>query len=544
MHLASPRLRRLGALLTLAAPVALRSQSVTALTPSWQEAIAARDVEMYLRVAQVAGQAPLAPWTIRALSPEALDGLARDAGHPWSARFRRDTTRALRVHVFSPELDLIGTTGYPVLGVIDGAVWAGRGLTTVLTGGAQLRTRHLSLTVRPTLFRAENVHFSEAPVDPTVPSPHGDAIWGCCIDAPQRFGTGAYMRIDPGESTLRFWTGPVAVGVSSATQAWGPSDENPLVLGAGAAGIPHVFVETSHPLSVGIGRVQARLLIGRPSHSIVPTDSARARKVAGGVVSFTPRGVPALEVGLARFFHAWLQPEGLGPADFLVPLSGLFATSRAPKRFDDPTAPDFRPKNEIASVFARWVSVAGHAELWGEYVKNDHPLDRRDLVVEPDHDAAWSLGARKVVRATPRRTTALSAEYVSAGVSHLNRVRTQTPMYIHFPITEGHTQLGQLLASTAATGGGGFFLRLDTYTQGGARSVGLERFIRQTPAFAEGPPESGYDVVYRLRADATLFRARADVVVGALAEYELNRDFRRDVPNFQIRLGLRPRRTR
>ncbi|HEX8360753.1 MAG TPA: hypothetical protein VF613_11615, partial [Longimicrobium sp.] len=53
------------------------------------EATAASDAEGYLRTLQVAGMAPLYPWSLRSFSPGEIDRLApTHRAHPWAARFQ------------------------------------------------------------------------------------------------------------------------------------------------------------------------------------------------------------------------------------------------------------------------------------------------------------------------------------------------------------------------------------------------------------------------------------------------------------------------
>src|SRR4051812_21683221 len=72
------------AALAVAAP--LRAQQP--LPDLRSEATAGSEAERYLRVLQVAGAAPLYPWSLRAFSPAELDRLASGtAAHPWAPRF-------------------------------------------------------------------------------------------------------------------------------------------------------------------------------------------------------------------------------------------------------------------------------------------------------------------------------------------------------------------------------------------------------------------------------------------------------------------------
>src|SRR5689334_2172505 len=120
------------------------------------EATAGSDAERYLRVLQVAGAAPLYPWSIRAFSPRELDRLVPDsAAGPWAARFApAAAARGPRLEMLRPSLRAIYNTAYPQ-GMNDGPLWAGRGGTLSATAGFALRWGALSVRVEPQVFWAQ-----------------------------------------------------------------------------------------------------------------------------------------------------------------------------------------------------------------------------------------------------------------------------------------------------------------------------------------------------------------------------------------------------
>jgi hypothetical protein len=71
---------------------ALAARPVLAQGDMRLEATAGSDAEDYLRTLQVAGMAPLYPWSARSFSPAEIDRLAPgNRAHPWAARFAVDT---------------------------------------------------------------------------------------------------------------------------------------------------------------------------------------------------------------------------------------------------------------------------------------------------------------------------------------------------------------------------------------------------------------------------------------------------------------------
>ncbi len=546
---APPPVRRLGRTPLRAPPLAVLAALVVASSPAAQEpgrvpvrgeVFVGTEVEDYLRVLQVAGHAPAYPWSLRSFSPAEVDRLLpADSAHPWAGRYDlRRGTAARGFGLVRPDVRVVFNSAFPH-GSNDGAVWAGRGATAAVRAGFHARWRGVSLTVAPTVFVAQNAAFDLRANGRTGEQAFADGDNPGTIDLPQRFGDGRYARVDPGQSTLRAGLGPLALGVSTADQHWGPAVEHPLVLGSNAGGFPHAFVGTSRPLGVGLGRLHGRVVWGvleQSAHATVRGDSSR-RVMSGLVVVFTPRGIDGLELGATRFFH--VSRPAFERGDLLQPFEGLLKSSlgRSGEGADSISSPD----NQLASAFARWVFPASGVEVYGEYGREDHSRDLRDLLLEPDHASAYTLGFRKV---WPRRDDswlALRAEVMNARVGPLEQARGQARFYVHTRTRQGHTLRGQALGSAAAYGGAGSTVALERYGPGGRWSVAWTRALRgeATGTAAAGvPADERLDVVHAVVAEALLFRRGVDVTLGAGGVYEVNRDYRRDAFNLHATLGV------
>lgn len=322
-------------------------------------------------------------------------------------------------------------------------VWAGRGATAAASVGAWGRAGVLSYAARPIVFAAENRSFtpskSREPIgfqNPWLPG---------VIDAPYRFGSSAFVRFDPGESYARIDAGPIAAGISNAAQSWGPAQAHPLVLGR-ETGFPHLFIESARPVSVGIGDLSSRWIMGRLGRtSYAPERSARAnRGIVGITGAFSPRGLRGLSVGGTRLFTFYPNDSESAATYALLPISGLVKTA-SNESFES---------NQIGSVFAR-LAPSTTFELYGEFMRDDHNWDVRDLFGEPDHASGWVAGLTWRQRDTVRhRIRSFTLERANTRISHLSRVRPELPAYTHHVLVEGHTHRGLVLGSSAALGGG------------------------------------------------------------------------------------------
>lgn len=498
----------------------------------WSEAAVGSEEEMYLRVLQVAGVARDVPWSLRPLGPEELGRLVPDgARHPWAARARFADPRAHgeTFEVLAPGAQLVYNSGFP-FSMNDGFAWTGRGVTLAARGGFAARWKVLSLRVEPQVAWTSNSPVGIIPNGLTGPQRFADALEPFNIDAPQRLGDRAFTRATLGQTTLRVDALGLVVGASTANQWLGPALADPLVLGTNAEGFPYVFAGTSRPVNVGIGTAHVRMQAGRLSqsaYSTVPADSARRLATALTAV-VTIRGVPGLELGGTRFFHgSWPENGNFGPR--LRALTQTFFVVGG-----DPTGGV--PQNQLASVWGRWVFSG--AEVWGEYMRNDASLDSRDFWQEPDHDAGYVAGARRVWKRPNGSLSAFRFETLNTRITHLVRVRGQTRPYQHGQFRQGHTELGEVLGSAAGQGGLATTLGWDRYAADGRWTVEAARRVVQS-SLAEGAATDHWDVINYLRAERLRFGRGQDLMLGVTGMAELNRNFGRDQYQLRIDAGVR-----
>lgn len=512
--------------LSVCAPLGLSAQ-VTGV-------FAGGDLENYLRYLQTLGVVPMYPWGARAFSPVELDRLVpADTAHPWGRRYDLFATsdNTGRFTWLTPSTRLQANTTFPY-GFNDGAIWAGRGLTVDLQGGFAARRGVLSLTLAPLVFVAQNAGFTLMPNGQAGNLAFGDGASGTAIDRPQRFGAGRYARLDPGQTTLRVDWRKIAIGVTTANQYWGPASEFPIMLGNNAPGFPHAFAGTARPVSLGPVRLHGRLIWGRLAQSAFTAETAAAgvRFGTGIVLDVTSPWVPGLELGVTRFSHTpW--PAG-GPS--LEDLLSMFRGGQGGQK-------NLAGVNQLASVFFRWVLPNSGFEVYGEYGRDDYNQNVRDFFLEPDHIGGYTIGFRKVTR-RGGRLLAVRGEVQNLQFSHLAQWRSWSPFYTHGGVTQGHTQLGQVLGSEAGVGGAGSVVAVESYSSRGRWTWSWTRLQRQQRGdpFRIAPPDPrGIDVQHALAVERLWFLRRYDLLLRATAVYELNRDFRRDAFNINVIAGMR-----
>ena len=479
---------------------------------------AVSEAENYLRALQVAGLAPMTQWSLRPFSANTLREIATaDSGHPWAAQFRLRPSRRGSFEFIQPEAVGILNTTFPY-GYNDGPIWAGRGITLAASGGVRGQYGPLSFTLAPQVFVAQNASFPLAPNGRTGSQAFGDA-YSFGIDLPQRFGDAAYGRFDPGQSSVQLSVFHVTVGASTANEYWGPASEEPFLLGNNAAGFVHAFAGTDGPVRLGPLTVNARLIAGRLDQSVYSYAdfSSRRRFISGVVAAFGVAQLPGLEIGGGRLFENVWPDTGFGFSDVVRPLFQGLLKSNLNSKFGN--AGD-RPDNQLASIFARWAFPKSGVEVYGEYGREDNAWDTRDLLLEPDHDVAFLLGLSRVWKRSGNELLVLRGELFNSAMTDLNRVRAQSPAYMHSPILQGHTQRGQVLGAPSGYGGGGMEIAADLYSATGRLTFLWRRAMREPPA----SPLSPRDVTHTLQVESLFFRSAFDVMPDAALVYDRSRN--------------------
>lgn len=502
------------------------------------------DRERYLRLLQLAGEAPVYPWSLRGLSAREVERLVpADSAHPWGRwpELQAGREQGPELSLVAPRTRMYYNSAFP-FGSGDGPVWAGRGLTTAVQAGISFRYGPVSAVVAPIAFRAENAAFPLASSGKEE-LPFVDARSPTTVDLPQRFGEDAYQRVDLGESTLRLDVVGLALGISTASQQWGSAMRYPILVGNNAGGFPHVFLGTSRPINVGVGTVHVRAMWGDlDQSSYSPVTGHGSRRLMSGLVGVvTIAGLPGLELGASRFYHTPWPRSGLRGRHIVKPLEA-FLKKNLPDGIKVGEDEKQDVDNQLASVFLRWIFPSSGVEVFGEFARDDHNWNARDLILEPDHMSAYSVGLAKVWKPTPERWWQLRAEVLNSSISHLAWVRNEVPFGSHGFTPQGHTLRGQFLASPAVYGGGGGVLGLDLYHPRGRWTVEWERIERGTSQsyFAERVTESrGSDVVHALGGEGLLVAGSWEISAGVTAARSFNRDLQSDATNLGVTLGVR-----
>ena len=339
----------------------------------------------------------------------------------------------------------------------DGSMIPARGYQTMISGGLFAKYGPLSIQLHPEYVYAENKNFQgfhkEQP----------DRVWAeyyllnNVIDTPEKFGDSAYKKMFWGQSSVRLTYGPVSLGISNENLWWGPGVRNSLMMSNSAPGFKHITLNTVKPIRTWIGSFEGQIIGGRLEDSgFTLPDTNRTyngvklyvpkrtdwRYINGIVLSYQPKWVPGLFLGVTRSFITYYKDMGHSITDFLPVITPLSKKAN----YGENESP--RPNDQRASFFLRWLWQKAHAELYTEYMREDHAFDLRDFITQAEYTHAFVFGIRKLI---PLKIHKNQFIQVNLEITQIEQ-KSQDPgrpskyLYVHYAgISQGYTNRGQLL---------------------------------------------------------------------------------------------------
>jgi len=328
--------------------------------------------------------------------------------------------------------------GHHPYGWSDGAMVPNRGLQQYFSAGIYGRIGILEAQLRPEMVWGQNREFQNPPFRPIR------------IDMPERMGQANYEKIFLGQSFVKMHLGPIAVGFSNENIWWGPGRKNAIVMSNNAPGFGHFTLHTNRPVKTRIGTFEGQMAIGklRSSGFTWPDRYTPGEwpPIAGNVVPDTigdviygyfngmvgvyqPKWTPGLFVGMTRTIQVKGEADGLW--DYF---NILYLESRGEKTGGG-IDPGGIQRNQIISIFARYLFAPAHAEAYIEIGREDNWYDFEDLMTRPQYSTAYMFGLRKLYGLKKKDSwLEISAEYtkIQAPVENYNNPNfTQNSFYAH-----------------------------------------------------------------------------------------------------------------
>ena len=505
-------------------------------------------VEEHIRLLQLTGVMPMSSLMIRPtkvpLSWQPPDSAPWRA--PWSQIYN-DTvvpsdTGSHDLRVFAPVVRSTYNSAIPY-GLNDGAMWAGRGASVLVTAGGSARWRNVTVQLAPEFTWSENRAFELGfrQFAPANASLYADPWLSSRIDRPQRFGDKPVRALGWGQSAVTVKARNTKAGFSSENMWWGPGIDNSLLMTNNAAGFPHVFVGTDRAANVWLGNLEILFTVGWLKQSsfwrVAPDTFPDDRWLNSVGIVFEPRGAKGLYLGVGRTFVAYQSHTPIS----LKELATIFQTLRKQSLATPSNPHAFDARDQMMSLWLRWLFPEAGFEVYGEFGKGDHNWNGRDLTLEPDHASASVIGMQKTFRMLDG-FLATRFELTNLASPRTASLRGAGFWYAHTRIQQGYTQKGQVMGAGIGTGSDQQVFAADWYTKGKRVGFFLKRHRNDSDSFyrAYQDPQGGqiflHDVFLTAGIRSALYVGPALIDLSYMRQRQLNRYtlHRNDVTNHRL----------
>jgi hypothetical protein len=454
-------------------------------------------VNDYLRREQVLGN--LEPEVSFNIRPFLMERSFPDFQHPYLMdttdgykEVRKSSLKLggeFKITLLPVQLTSIFNSNHPY-GWGNGAVLPARGLQTLWSAGVHLKLGPLSIQAYPQYHYVQNLAFEEYPAD--APSQFF-ARWRRGVngvDNPVRHGQTPISRLLPGNSHVKVNVGSFAFGASTENIWWGPGQFNSLLISDNAQGFPHLTLHSTKPAKTFLGHFEGQYFVGRLDGSglthfsdgafptiSTPVDMDTWRYFTGLSVSYSPKWFSGLSLGLSRTFQIYRSDMGDNFRAYFPLLAPL------PKEGEGVIENIEMREDQNISVYLRWAIPQAKSEFYIEYIRNDHALNWRDLIINPEHSRGFLLGFSKYVDIGKSHLFGLRAEMTQTQNSINNNLRWSginngLGLFDNNQVSHGLTQRGQIIGSGAGNSGNLYLVELSLVKNFQKIALTLDRLAR------------------------------------------------------------------
>ncbi|TXE08814.1 capsule assembly Wzi family protein [Algoriphagus aquimarinus] len=347
-------------------------------------------------------------------------------------------------------------------------------------------------------------------------------------DHPERFTKEYNSFAWWGQSYVSLNVGPVELGASTQNIWWGPGQFNSLIFSNNARGMKHLYLRTSRPANIFIGKLEAELIMGRAEDSgILPSQNERLngifarpfrgdwRYVSGITLTYQPVFLPNFFAGFSRTFQQYNEdvPNTFrGRIPVLEPFQKVKLFSN-----DNSVVYDSKGQDQQIAFFLRYFNSKGNFEAYAEFGKQDHSYDWRDFILSPEHARAYLLGFSKLFKTGKqdqyyqvRGEIVQQAESVNRYIRYPDLNSGNTSWHTHYQV-RGFTNEGQSMGVGIGVGGNAQILEVSQVSNLNKVGILLQRI------------ENHQDFYYRSFGNNPNKRPWIDFSMGILWDHQWDR---------------------
>ncbi len=318
----------------------------------------------------------------------------------------------------------------------DGPLSFSKGYQYIVSGGFSIQSKRLHVSIRPEFYSTASENYKT------------NSSWGQV--------TNGITKIGYGQSSLRYEIGKHNITASSQNLWLGPGRYSSLIMSNNAKGFKYISVGSSIPLKTKIGNFEYFIFSGtlttlsdqgfENNNLKTKVFDGRLRYINGLSIVYAPKFLKGFYFGLNRVFQTYytnLATTSGGLFKYAMVLNGLFKT-----KYND----DKLSRDQLLSLYTRWVMPKERAEVYFEYGYNDAKSNTRDLILDNSHASASILGVRKFFKINHNNDILLEAEATRMAQTPSYLQRSAGNWYTHGEVNQGYTNNNQIMGAGSGLG--------------------------------------------------------------------------------------------
>ncbi len=322
----------------------------------------------------------------------------------------------------------------------DAGMIPAKGFQSQLSAGFYAGLGPISVQIKPEIITASNSNYEN------------NSLWG----SPTEKG---YKKILMGQSSLRLNSKSVSFGISTENLWWGPGQYSSLLMSNNAPGFEHFTFNTVRPLKTPIGKFEWQLITAKlkddtsqavfENYNLKPAAYLKDWVFMNSLVLiYQPRFMPNCFLGFTRTFLKNSEKMGTGTIGFIDNYLPVFTS---PFKKGNPSE-DIKGRDQLVSLFMRYLFPKSHAEFYWEYGWNDHKYNLRDLTLDVQHAAAYIVGFKKLHPLVKDTWVDFGMEFTHMSQSTDYIVRNAGNWYVHGQELQGYTNRNQIMGAGSGYG--------------------------------------------------------------------------------------------
>lgn len=320
----------------------------------------------------------------------------------------------------------------------DAGMIPSRGFQSQISAGVYAAVGRLSVQIKPEFVTAANTNYEY------------NTLWGSPTN-------GSYKKILMGQSSVRLNGRAVSFGFSTENLWWGPGQYSSLLMSNNAPGFEHMTFNTIRPLKTPIGKFEWQLITAKlkddtkqavfENYNLQPAPYLKEWVYMNSLILvYQPSFMPTTFWGFTRTFLRNSRTVGLGAVGFIDNYLPVFTSPFKKGK------PEYDGRDQLVSVFMRYLFPKSHAEFYWEYGWNDHKYNLRDLTLDVQHASAYIVGFKKLYPFAKGAWVDMGVEFTHMAQSTNYLVRNAGNWYFNAQDLQGYTNGNQIMGAGSGFG--------------------------------------------------------------------------------------------